>query len=351
MMQTGPSIDRPLLTLAIPTYNRSVYLNQLLSILLEELAGETRIEVIISDNASTDDTPLLVEDYRQKGLTFRYLRNGTNIGPDANFLQCFEHAHGKYIWLFGDDDIIVPGGIRTILRLLTKNEYGLVYLSPYSFRRDCVKERTSDRFGRFAERLTDGSQLVQRVGTMITFMSAVIINRDYYAALSRQISSDLTGTNLIQLGWICPILAHSSSFLIVWEKLVGGRRDNCRGWGACQVFGVNLKRITHTTMADREDIATLLCNKTLIGWFPGTIMDIRRGTGSPLDSENIREVLEPTFSHNWRYWTHVYPLITLPVGLAAAWNSLIQFANRLEWLFFTILNLAAYRESLSMEGK
>ena len=114
MTQASQSSGRPLLTIAIPTYNRSGFLAQLLEILAPQLAGESRVELIISDNASPDDTPEVVASFREKGLALIYRRNETNIGPDANFLQCFEQARGEYLWLFGDDDIILPGGIRNI---------------------------------------------------------------------------------------------------------------------------------------------------------------------------------------------------------------------------------------------
>src|ERR1035438_7055720 len=60
-------------------------------------------------------TPFVVQDFVSRGLRVRYIRNTQNIGADANFLQCFEQALGKYVWLFSDDDLIVPGGLAKIL--------------------------------------------------------------------------------------------------------------------------------------------------------------------------------------------------------------------------------------------
>ena len=48
----------PLLTIGIPTYNRAKFLRRLLEQLRTELAGlDGQVEVLVSDNASTDDTP------------------------------------------------------------------------------------------------------------------------------------------------------------------------------------------------------------------------------------------------------------------------------------------------------
>ena len=126
--------ERPLLTIAVPTYNRHGCLEELLTVLAPQLANETRVELVISDNASQDDTPRVVESFQQRGLVLTYLRNETNIGPDANFIRCYQAARGEYVWIFGDDDIIVPGGLRVLLGHLETRKYDLLYLKTSTFR-------------------------------------------------------------------------------------------------------------------------------------------------------------------------------------------------------------------------
>src|SRR6202140_4224722 len=128
-------VTKPLLTIAIPTYNRAGCLKELLSVLSEQVKDERRVELIISDNASVDETPSVVQEFADRGLRFRYFRNPENIGPDANFLHCFEQARGKYVWLFSDDDLIVPGGLAKILIYCEAAEYELIWVSAYSFGR------------------------------------------------------------------------------------------------------------------------------------------------------------------------------------------------------------------------
>src|SRR5450432_824838 len=101
--------DQPLLTIAIPTYNRGRNLSNLLGSLAPQLKDESRVELIVSDNGSTDDTAAVVRQAAARGLRLTSLRNASNLGFDGNFLQCFHKATGKYFWLFGDDDFITPG--------------------------------------------------------------------------------------------------------------------------------------------------------------------------------------------------------------------------------------------------
>jgi glycosyltransferase involved in cell wall biosynthesis len=328
MTQTSQSSERPLLSFAIPTYNRAKYLDQLLGVLLKQLQGESRVELIVSDNASTDNTSEVIEGYRQLGLDIRYLRNESNCGPDLNFIQCFEQSRGKYVWICGDDDIIIEGGIAKILRLLAIENYGIVYVSAYGFRGDYLAERTSDQFGRFAEVFPDGLRFVRRVGIMITFISAIIVNKDFYSTTAHQELSELIGTNLLQLGWVCPVLASSSKMLIIWEKLVAGKSGNAGDFGICQTFGVNLERVLEMTLADRRDIAAELRNRTMRDWFPRNILAVRKGTAGLLKLENCCQLLEPIYKWNWRYWIYIYPIIILPLAMAEVWCSIIVFVSR-----------------------
>src|SRR5258705_7168898 len=125
--------NRPLLTIAVPTYNRSSFLDELLSCLFEQCMSDAQVELLVSDNASTDETSAIVTGYIDRGLQIRYLRNNSNIGADANFMQCFDKALGKYVWLIGDDDLVVPGAVGKIVSYLRAGEYSLIYVNSYCF--------------------------------------------------------------------------------------------------------------------------------------------------------------------------------------------------------------------------
>src|SRR5665647_1822946 len=93
-------IDRDsqkLLTIAIPTYNRAEYLNTCLShITLQLNSYESLVEVIVSDNCSSDNTLDVVHSYLEKGFNIRYIRNESNLGADNNIVNCMILSTGKY---------------------------------------------------------------------------------------------------------------------------------------------------------------------------------------------------------------------------------------------------------------
>lgn len=109
------------LSICIPTYNRSTHLaNCLESIRVSRLSSAAAVQVCVSDNASPDDTESVVRA-AQEGLTIEYRRNSRNIGIPANFLQVVGMAAGEFVWLVGDDDLLLPPAIDTVCRLIEEH--------------------------------------------------------------------------------------------------------------------------------------------------------------------------------------------------------------------------------------
>ena len=111
------------LSICIPTYNRVRYLKELLPSILDQVdAGGG--EVVVSDNASTDDTAEYLRTIKHPSL--RWWTNDENIGGDRNFLKCVEEARGEYVWLFGDDDIMPAGAVKEVTDFLRQHNPALL---------------------------------------------------------------------------------------------------------------------------------------------------------------------------------------------------------------------------------
>lgn len=105
------------LTISIPTWNRLPYLQENVDQLLQEIAKlpQAHIEILVSDNASTDGTQAYCESLAKTYSFFSYIRNATNLGANKNFQQAVQEAKGDYVWLLGDDDLIVENCLGGIL--------------------------------------------------------------------------------------------------------------------------------------------------------------------------------------------------------------------------------------------
>ena len=79
---------KPLLSICIPTYNRAAYLRQCVDAIVGQEGFDDRLEVVISDNCSTDDTQAVSLEYQEKHPNIHYYRNEENI-RDQNFPLSF----------------------------------------------------------------------------------------------------------------------------------------------------------------------------------------------------------------------------------------------------------------------
>ncbi|KKS79552.1 MAG: Glycosyl transferase, family 2 [Candidatus Beckwithbacteria bacterium GW2011_GWA2_43_10] len=108
---------KPTISICIPTFNRADYLEQA----LQSLAQQTikPFEVIIVDNASTDNTPQIAAKYKKLGFT--YVRNPKNLGMVGNYNRCLELARGQYLSFLHSDDLISPTWQETWLETIANH--------------------------------------------------------------------------------------------------------------------------------------------------------------------------------------------------------------------------------------
>lgn len=106
------------ISICIPTYNRSAYLaNCLNSIVLNKGKATVDFQVCISDNASNDATEEVVRRVEGR-IPVTYHRNPSNLGIPRNFLNVVRMAQGEFVWLIGDDDLLLPSALQELNQLI-----------------------------------------------------------------------------------------------------------------------------------------------------------------------------------------------------------------------------------------
>jgi glycosyltransferase involved in cell wall biosynthesis len=103
-----------LITVAIPTYRRDVYLKEALESVLRQTA--TDLEIIVSDNANSATTRALVQSYGDSRVTYAPLLE--NIGLYGNLTRCLHLGSAPYVAVLLDDDLMYPTNLETKHALL-----------------------------------------------------------------------------------------------------------------------------------------------------------------------------------------------------------------------------------------
>ena len=109
----------PRVSVGLPVYNRERYLCTSIESILNQTYQD--FELIITDNASTDNTEQICREYAAKDGRIRYHRNKENIGAPKNFNLAFELSNGEYLKWATSDDYVGPEMIEKAVEVLDSN--------------------------------------------------------------------------------------------------------------------------------------------------------------------------------------------------------------------------------------
>ncbi len=106
----------PLVSIGLPTYNRAASIRRAIESALRQ--DYANIELIISDNASTDATRQICEEYQRQDARIRYIRQAVNINSTPNFQRVLSEAQGDYFMWLADDDWLDDAYVSRCLKFL-----------------------------------------------------------------------------------------------------------------------------------------------------------------------------------------------------------------------------------------
>jgi glycosyltransferase involved in cell wall biosynthesis len=151
------------LSICIPTYNRATHLaNCLNSVISCSLNSDLKFQVCVSDNHSTDDTERVVKN-AQSFIDIKYQKNETNIGASRNFLKVVSMADNDFVWMIGDDDLLLVDSITRLNKILIEHpSVDFIYVNSFHLGTEYLNDFPSpfdinnlpnnmDRFSQFTE--------------------------------------------------------------------------------------------------------------------------------------------------------------------------------------------------------
>lgn len=113
----------PILSICVPTFNRHESLKLLIDTIYNQIKFNSKVELVVSDNNSNDNTQNILKKYSEIE-NIRIYKNNSNIGAVGNILKLTQVlAKGDYVWVIGDDDLLIPGAIDKLVKLIENNRH------------------------------------------------------------------------------------------------------------------------------------------------------------------------------------------------------------------------------------
>lgn len=320
----------PLLSIAIPTWNRAVYLTETLAQLAAELkfTDPLAVEIFVSDNASTDDTQDVVEYWIKAGLSVKYKKNAENIGSDANIAQCFNSAKGKYVLILGDDDVFVDGALKSLLDLLRENEFGVVCMRSYGFNHSFRKEFPGGGGGPIIYDKVD--EFFQKTGPFITLISVCVINKQLLRGVDASI---FCGSNLVQVHLVARAAISANHNIFFNKYLIACKRNNSGGYNFAKVFVENFFGIMGSYKGDAFTTRGLskLESRLMRSFYPFYLYKSRLQKKDEIELKSDRLIYSSRFKGRWEYEIVLRPILCWPRPLAIIWGGLMTTIGRIAY--------------------
>ncbi len=165
----------PLLSILIPTYNRSERLKATIVSLLKmiEFNKLNEIELIISDNNSSDGTQQVLESF---GDSISSFKQSSNLGYDGNVSFLFTKAKGTFVMFLADDDILLESGFISLISAIRDNSTVDCFLLNFFE----GSPSGNDRFAEISDNLTSISLLGNDYFKYFVFLSGFVIKNTHY---------------------------------------------------------------------------------------------------------------------------------------------------------------------------
>lgn len=207
---------RKLISICIPTYNRSSYVGRC----IESVLGyqEDDIEVIVLDNCSTDNTVNVIAMYKDPRL--KLLRNHENIGARRNIRKILDIATAEYCFFLTDDDMLVPGALHIVIEFIKKN-------TPSVFTSDLIVHLEKSRLASIASVLEvtktyEQLSLTEKARIFIRshILSGVCFRKDYFDFSFYDCNSDLWYPSMLIMGMLHQKMGYIAQPIVIhiWEN-------------------------------------------------------------------------------------------------------------------------------------
>lgn len=314
-----PSSD-VLLSVCIPTFNRRAFLAECMESVFAAADRCERgvVEVVVSDNASTDGTSEVLKAAQQR-RDIRIIRQPLNIGPHANFRSVAEIARGEYVWIFGDDDLMEADAVKIVVeRIRSGADAVICNTALYSSDMQLVVKPRFIPIEADVE-IVDADQAMALAGGHMGYISGVVLKRESFLQVSPEAYLSFSNDGTCFMFAALSVLLSCRRIQVVAAPVVRNRgralhdehqgAEEARSWN--RVFAHGFPRTLRAMAAFGYGTSAIrrAQNSIILDYLLPRLLQLKeRGNGTAL---LIRDAL-PYLGLRLTFWILLLPLAMLP---------------------------------------
>ena len=222
---------KPLLSICIPTYNRDKFLDEAIESVISQITKDIKdkVELCISDNASTDNTDKVIEKWKLRSpINIIYHKNKDNLGADRNYLKVIEIANGEYCWFLGSDDRIENDGLKYVLTMIENYmdiDIFILYRRGYNFTFSNPIKLNFDPLSSLNEnKIFDPVLELGNYAYMIGYISVLCFRRNLWKKIEN--CEEFIGSAYVHVCKILSMIKSGAKVMFLKRPVVGWRSEN-----------------------------------------------------------------------------------------------------------------------------
>lgn len=318
--------NKYLLSICIPTLNRSAYLHGLLNNISQEITKynlSNDLQIVIIDGNSNDDTESIVNSYDFK-CNKKYFRRQVREGIDKDIIKSIELSDAEYCWLFSDDDLFTDGAINHVLDIL-KNEGKLsgcfCNRVSYDFQMKHKVAEINQWPGKVFNKnwlFTNKSECIKLIGMDFGFISSQIINRTkWLESLGHEDYGDLYKTYYFMIHIFFKMMNENFKWLYIQKELVMQRTGNDTLLNNEGV--IKRQHIEHESFEKilnfhykKKSIEYYLFFKKMVNRLPRALANLKSQNLSYSTQIYILRLYFKKYKNYFPFWYMVFPIFFIP---------------------------------------
>lgn len=234
-------MSKIILSICIPTYNRAEYIGEAIESVLQQITPDIKekVEICVSDNASTDNTENLVKEYQKKNIcNIVYYKNKENIGADRNFLKVIEIANGEYCWWLGSDDALETNVLTKLVTKIEKTKSDFYLLTQNCYNSSLLKKIPCNKHPLLEKK--EGILTVEDILNssiyLLGYISVLIVKKAIFMQKAPR-EEKYIGSMYIHTYKILYALKNGANMYFIRQPMIKWRADNDSFLDELKLFG------------------------------------------------------------------------------------------------------------------